>query len=198
MSWCDLNILCVILVCSIHEHTYANIDCLRWSKNYHVHKNCAKRVDTFDVAFGDNRISVTSNDVYRLIRCCPLWRRGDTVIHEGHRVIDTSWLARSCIVNASSWHIWNWTWIVSESTFNISPLFLNELMFKIRVLKYLLEIINSDISKIKNSRIFLYHNFISNYSLSKYGIIQYQFLSLSLFLCKPYLLNTISANFNII
>lgn len=53
----------IIAYACMSEQVYANINCLCWSKNYHVRKS-AKRVDTFDIAFSDNRISVTSNDVY--------------------------------------------------------------------------------------------------------------------------------------
>lgn len=77
-----LNTLCVMLLCMLRNKWEYAI-CKHWllcsGKNYHMRKSRAERVDTFAVAFGDNRISVTSNDVYRLIRCYPLWRRGDMV-----------------------------------------------------------------------------------------------------------------------
>lgn len=48
-----------------------------------------KRVDTFDDAFGDNRISVSSNDVYRLITTLGVTRyregKGTWELHESHR-----------------------------------------------------------------------------------------------------------------
>lgn len=48
-----------------------------------------KRVDTFDDAFGDNRISVSSNDVYRFITTLGVTRyrggEGTWELHESHR-----------------------------------------------------------------------------------------------------------------
>lgn len=38
------------------------------AKNYPMRTNQVKCIDTFDDAFSDNRIPVTFNDVYRLIR----------------------------------------------------------------------------------------------------------------------------------
>lgn len=51
-------------------------------------KNCHICIDTFDDAFGDNRISVSSNDVYRLITTLGVthYREGEeTWLHESHR-----------------------------------------------------------------------------------------------------------------
>lgn len=115
------------------EHVYANIDCLCSSKNYHVRKSRAKHVDTFDIVFSDNRISVTSNDVYiDSLGVAHHYGEGETRLHEGHRVIDTSWLAtfvcREC-PSVDAYEIEIEHWIASESTCTISSLFLNEMVF---------------------------------------------------------------------
>lgn len=74
--------------CSTRETLYSS----RRRKNVRA-RGVERADDTFDDAFvGDNRIPVTFNDVYRLIRTLGVahYRAGETRLHEDHRVIDTS------------------------------------------------------------------------------------------------------------